>query len=185
MQSKFIDKIIKYDGSQLRSLYAYMEHGILGDSIISFIGPCDVSVEHMVDGEDLLAKAQIKGDYMLHFIIEEFGVDLALTVGRQRMLASIVYEFLSQSVGATDLYREGDDIYYRQGKLSISIATKSLVSGLIHFAVNITNEGTPVKTSSLNDLKIKHQVFSATIMERFVSEIQSMKHACCKVRSVP
>lgn len=185
MKSKFIDTPIKYDGTQLRSLYAYLEHGVLGDSIISFVGPCDVGFDHMVDGEDLLAKSAICGANMLHFIIEEFGVGLEFMVTRQRLLASLVYEYLCENVGSTDLYRSGDDVFYKEGKLSISIATVSPVSALIHFAVNIVNDGTPVKTSCLEDLRIKPQIFAETIIERFINEVTTIKEAACKVRSVP
>ena len=46
----------------------------------------------MVDGEDLLAKAAIRGDQMLHFIVEEFGKNLELAVTRQRLLSALVME---------------------------------------------------------------------------------------------
>ena len=71
MKSMFIDKEFKYDGTQLRSLYAYLDFELMGDSVVSWIGACDISNEHMVDGEDLLLNAAICGDKMLHFIIAE------------------------------------------------------------------------------------------------------------------
>ena len=72
MRYKFIDSKDRYDGSQLRSLFGYLDHGILGDSIICWQGPCAIPFDKMVDGEDLLEKSKIEGSMMLHFIIEKF-----------------------------------------------------------------------------------------------------------------
>ena len=70
MKAQFLDSVEKYDGSQLVSLHNYLQHKLLGDSIVAWVGPCDVSIEHMVDGEDLLQNAEIRGSKMLHFLIE-------------------------------------------------------------------------------------------------------------------
>jgi hypothetical protein len=182
---KLVEFEQKYDGTQLASLQNYLVHGLLGDSIVAWIGACDVNFEHMVDGEDLLAKAQIAGSRMLHFIIEKFDVQLFAAVGMQRMLAAIVKDLLEESMKkAHKLLREGDDIYCGDRKLSISIATQSPVSSLIHFAVNISNEGTPVKTLSLEDLGVEPKAFAELVMKRFVTEVEGMQQATQKVRWV-
>ncbi|MCL0043767.1 DUF366 family protein [Peptococcaceae bacterium] len=49
MIGKYIDKRINYDGTQLRSLWAFRQFGIQGDSIISFRGKCDVPLSNMAD----------------------------------------------------------------------------------------------------------------------------------------
>ena len=123
MKSLLVAENIKYDGSQLRSLYSYLNHNILGDSCVSFRGPCDVSFEHMVDGEDLLEKSLIKGDDMLHFIIEVFDQPLLSGVFLQRLFACIVQAELVLLASNAAIQRSGDDLYYKEGKLSISIAT--------------------------------------------------------------
>jgi hypothetical protein len=184
MQYKFVSDNLSYDGSQLRSLFGYLDHKILGDSFIAFIGPCNIPFSNMVDGEDFLDQSEIRGGLMLHFIIEEFGKNLELAVTRQRLLAAIVNDKLSQGCPSKLFNREGDDLYVDGGKLSISIATVSPVSALIHFALNITNENTPVKTSCLSDLKIQPKAFSDQIAEIFLGEIKTIKEACRKVRWV-
>ena len=153
MKSKFVSKKMKYDGSQLRPLFSYMTHDLLGDSIVSWVGPCDVTVEHMKDGEDLKAKEKIKGDLMLHFIVELFDGDLFGAVAVQRLLSSIAKDVLLDigKLGKEKVSREGDDIFVGKKKLSISIATRSTHSSLIHFAVNCVNKGTPIPTCSLED----------------------------------
>jgi hypothetical protein len=187
MKSLFIEKELPYDGTQLRSLFAYLDHQIQGDSVVSWIGPCSVSFEHMVDGEDFLAGATIAGARMVHFIIEKFHTPLFGGVALQRLFASICLEILREKVSpqaAALLKREGDDVYFNDGKLSISIATLSPVSCLIHFAVNCTNEGTPVKTASLGEIGIEPVLFAGLAMARLSREIESIEEATVKVRWV-
>ena len=124
---------------------------------------------------------------MLHFIIEKFDCSLFAAVSLQRLLASLVLETLKGKVGSPEvakLVRDGDDIFLGNNKLSISIATQSPVSSLIHFAVNISNSGTPVPTLSLEDLKVKPKEFAEEIMARFKQEVESITVATQKVRWV-
>lgn len=194
IQSKFLnlseDKSL-YDGTQLKSLFAYLEHGILGDSIVAWVGPCEVSFEHMVDGEDLRDQSEIRGKRMVHFIVEKFAASLAETVALQRLLSAIAKDVLLEKMGSQPRFsirRTGDDLYVAlsdgEGKLSISIATVSPVSGLVHFAVNVSNQGTPVKTASLEDLRISEQDFAETVLRVFSAELSSIREATCKVKWV-
>lgn len=200
LRTKFIDKEFKYDGTQLRSLYAYLDHGLLGDSIVSWIGPCDISFDHMVDGEDLLAKAEIRGARMVHFIVEKFQTSLPEMVALQRLLAAIVKDVIVTKDAKRDgegrppaiprfaTHREGDDVFVMlpdgAGKLSISIATVSPSSGLLHFAVNVTNEGTPVKTASLEDFRFAAREFAEIVLGEFSRECASIREATMKVKWV-
>jgi hypothetical protein len=141
----------------------------------------------MVDGEDLLAGATIAGAEMVHFIIEKFHTTLFSAVTLQRLFASICLELLRELAGpnhAALLTRSGDDLFFSDGKLSISIATLSPVSGLIHFAVNCTNAGTPVKTASLADLGVQPAAFANLAMARLESEVATIEEATVKVRWV-
>ena len=81
------------------------------------------------------------------------------------------------------LERRGDDLYLGAGKLSVSIATRSAVSSLIHFAVNVTRAGTPVRTSSLADLKVDPAVFARDLLARSAREAASLHEARVKVRA--
>lgn len=184
MKFKWVEERINYDGTQLRSLYNYLTHQVLGDSIVSFIGSCNVNPAHMVDGEDLLAGDQICSDEMVHFIIEKFDSTLLAAVSLQRLLSSIAIECLCQLNPSLQgqLFRRGDDIYFNDGKLSISIASQSPISSMIHFAVNVTNNGTPVKTSSLHDLNVEPEAFALAVMKAFTDEVDSIVTATHKVR---
>lgn len=194
MKTLFIEKESAYDGSQLHSLFAYLGHGVLGDSIVSWIGPCDIPFEHMIDGEDLREASAIRGARMLHFIVERFVPDLFAAVALQRLLAAIAMDLLreliesqarsedGQEIGRHHIVRDGDDIFIDGRKLSISIATVSPVSALVHFAVNCVNDGTPVPTAALADFGLAPPEFARDLMARFAREVVTIHEATCKVR---
>lgn len=180
MQHKYIDKVIDYDGSQLKALYAYVNHRIHGDSIVSFSGLCDVTLEHMVDAEDFVESAKIKSDKMLHFIVEIFSHSLMTAVTLQRLLVSHAQQLLLEKGHRFE--RDGDDLYLNKKKLSVSIASCSAVSAMIHLGINIENTGTPVPTCALSDLGIEPKEFSLELMQRFSAEYKSIVGATQKVR---
>ena len=185
MKTYFNPKELAYDGSQLQPLYAYLNHKILGDSILSWIGPCDISFDHMVDGEDLVEKAEIRGSKMLHFIIEIFPAELRVGVFSQRLFASIARDYLqskSKALNGDLLLRSGDDIYWKDKKLSISIASRSAVSTQIHFAMNVSTTGTPVKTTSLEELKLDPKSVAEDLMKLWAQEFTEIDQATKKVR---
>lgn len=187
MKTKWIQKIEKYDGAQLHSLHSYLKHHVLGDSAIAWRGPCEVSFEHMVDGEDLLDLAQIRGSDMVHFVIEVFDQKLMTGVLLQRLFASLVRDALYElsPLRALQISRSGDDLYWKNKKLSISIATSSPVSTLVHFAINVSNEGTPVPTASLGDLRVDPKKFAELALRLLKAEFESSLQATRKVKPVP
>ncbi len=185
MKTKWLEKSFTYDGTQLHSLFAYMEHGVLGDSIIAWRGSCEISFEHMLDGEDVLAQSPIRGSDMLHFIVEFFPGDLLTGVALQRLLASLCHDLLASHLPPDARHhRDGDDVFVDDKKFSISIATVSPVSTLIHFAVNCRNEGTPVPTCALSDFGVEPKAFAAELMQQFSREFSSVQIATKKVRWV-
>lgn len=183
MKSMWIGKKEKYDGSQLAPLRSYLKFNLLGDSVISWLGPCDVSVENMLDGEDLIAKEKICSDMMLHFAFEIFGQNLATGVFLQRLFASICKDEIEKQSGVS-LLRKGDDLYFKNKKLSISIAAPSVNSVLVHFAMNVTTDGTPVPTCCLEDFKIDAKSLAKILMDKVTKEYVSIKEATMKVRSL-
>ena len=175
---------LTYDGSQLRSLWAYREFGVSGDSVVIFRGPCEIPKENIVDLEDLRAGARIAGPDMLHFIVEQFDRDLEKAVLRQRLLAAIVRDELARLSGRV-IERRGDDIYDGERKLSISIATLSPVSSLIHFAVNVKRaEDVGVPTGGLEDLRIDPDDLAPAVSERFAAELAGVYDARTRARGV-
>ena len=180
MKIKFLTEEFAYDGSQLQALFAYRNFAIEGESIISWLGSSRVSDENMKDGADLFAGESSEGDRMLHFIIELFGQPMMTMVSLQRLFAAIVKDVLEELSGK-QLRRDGDDLFWNDGKLSISIATRGAVSSMIHFAVNETNEGTPVKTACLGDLGVNAEALAEEVMKRWESEYFGITRATKKI----
>ena len=183
MKTHWLDSQVTYDGSQLRPHWIRLATGLVGDAIVAFRGPCAVSETEMVDLVDLLDGASIAGDDMLHFIAEVFDDgDLPRALLRQRLLSAIAMEQLALLAPDARLRREGDDIFVGERKLSISVATRSLVSTLLHFAVNVGTSGTPVPTVGLSDLGVDARGFADRLLAAVVREEESMATARCQVR---
>lgn len=185
MLKKYFHKgTLHYDGTQLRSHFAYDQFNICGDSIVAFIGPCDVSIDHMVDLEDVHQNLNIYSENMVHFIIEHFGIGLHHMVALQRLMVSTIIEELHDSIPELKLIRKGDDIYQDHYKINVSIATASPVSSLIHVGVNISSQNTPVPTKGLDDYNLSPNAFITGVMNRYHQEWESMIKARAKVRGV-
>ncbi len=188
MKTFFYPKKLKYDGSQLRPLFAYENFNVQGPAIVSWVGACDVGFDHMVDFEDKIVKATIKSDLMLHFIVEIFPADLLAAVALQRLFATIVKTEIEKALLKKDkasrvkFVRKGDDLYFGTQKLTISIASSSSVSSQIHFAINVTNSGTPVKTCALGDWKLNAKEISQACMKSFAAEFSDILFATQKVK---
>ena len=116
---------------------------------------CDVSGDDLVDLADRAAGEYIKAAMMLHFVVEHFATDLLTAVRHQRLLCAVLCEYLNARLYAHVLRRDGDDIYMGEGKLTVSIATVSPVSALIHLGINIDATGAPVKTAELAKFTMK------------------------------
>ncbi len=183
MKTAWIEQEIKYDGSQLSSHFAYKTLGILGDSCVAFVGPCEVKLNAMVDLEDVRKNAPIYSPRMLHFILESFHLDLRATVLLQRLLIAMLKDTL-QERGISNFKREGDDLFQNFKKLSVSIATRSPVSCLIHLGINIQTEGTPVPTVGLEELGIDAVEFGKHCLDRWKKEYEAVFDATYKVRGV-
>lgn len=197
MKSKWLDQNLTYDGSQLRSLFGYKQTGLLGDLLVSWRGPCDVSNDNMVDMVDRLQGAKIQSQDMLHFIIEVFNKPLVATVGYQRLFVGLLKDHICKSLSNdlkslpahleqfyVKLQRRGNDLYFEDRKINVSIATVSPISSLIHVGVNVSTEGTPVPTMGLQDFQIDPISFAKKMMNCWVKEYMSMIDATCKTTGV-
>lgn len=181
MKTLFIEDIIAYEGTQLAPHWIYRNFKLIGDAIVAFVGEVNIPVHNMVDLIDIHYNEPIYSPLMLNFVIEHFNPDLELAVYRQRMFMVAIKEELEQYGIAVN--RLGDDLYVDRGKLSISVATGSVSSTLLHVGLNIETEGTPVKTCGLKELNIADvKSFAENIMLRYKRELEQIYEARCKVR---
>ena len=137
---------------------------------------------------------EIKSNYMVNFICEFFDQqppNMRVAYLRQRLLVMIFREILTEYGIQTK--REGDDIFVDGGKLSISIASISLSSAKIHFALNLEDKGTPsdVETIGLYDIKVNgEQVFNQNnlldlinkTVKNFINELKTIENDISKTK---
>jgi hypothetical protein len=151
---------------------------------VAFRGECEVKLDEMVDIEDVINNEPIYSKDMLSFISEQFNVNLVEGVYRQRLLICKIKEEL-ETLGF-EIIRNGDDLFYDNRKLTVSIATKSANSVLIHTGINILTEGAPIPVCGLeSDFGIKNiKEFAIKVMNAYNEETEDIILASCKVRGV-
>ena len=184
MKTQLIDKEIKYEGWQLAPHWIYKNFKMQGDAIVAFIGECEVKLTEMVDIEDVINNEPIYSKSMLSFISEQFNIGLVEGVFRQRLLICTIKEALEKR--GFKIFRSGDDLFFDGKKLTVSIATKSVNSILIHTGINIDSTGAPVKASGLtSELKIIDiKELAQEILKNYSEEIDDIVLASTKVRGV-
>ncbi|MBR6099234.1 DUF366 family protein [bacterium] len=184
MQTKFIEQEIKYEGFQLAPHWIYKNFKIQGDATVAFIGECDVKLNEMVDIEDVINNEPIYSKSMLSFISEQFNIGLVEGVLRQRLMICTIKEALEKR--GFKIKRNGDDLFFNDKKLTVSIATKSTTSVLIHTGINIISSGAPVKASGLTeDLGVTDiKEFALEVLNNYSEELHDIIQASTKVRGV-
>ena len=183
MHTVFADRDIPYTGAELRPLWILDTFGVQGDAMAAFLGPCDVTREHMVDRLDVLQGATIRAARMLHFIVEQFSeAGLLAAVLSQRLLVCVAAEVLRGAGIAPE--RRGDDLFVGPRKLSVSIATISAVSSLIHLGLNVDPAGAPVPAVGLAELGLDVREVGEAVLHRYAAECEAVREARCKVRAV-
>jgi len=183
MKTKFIEEEIKYTGNELAPHWIYKKFHLQGDAIVAFCGECEVKLTEMVDIEDVINDEPIYSKKMLSFIIEHFNLGLIEGVVRQRLLICIIKEALEQELkDSFYVIRSGDDLFVNGKKLSVSIATKSLTSVLMHIGLNIDPTGAPVDAVGLDFLNISDiRGFAQNVMLKYTQEIDDIILASTKV----
>lgn len=177
-----VEERIDYTGLELHSHFIRERTGIETDGLIAFIGGCGVNGEALVDLEDREAGDFISADLMLHFIGEHFAVGLREMNLRLRLLVAIIREILERDITGIGIDRRGDDLFAHDRKLTVAIATVSLVSGLMHLGVNIDPAGAPVEAVGLEELGIDPTGLAEEVLERYGEECRSIEIALRKVR---
>ena len=186
MNTFFIETETKYHGSELSPHWIYKNFKLKGDSTVAFVGECEVKLDEMVDLEDVINNEPIYSDVMLSFIEENFHSTLQEAIFRQRLLAGIVRDMIKERFPEVQITRDGDDVYLNGKKLTVSIATKSPTSTLIHFGINVLPTHAPVDAAGLkSDLKIDDiKGFALELMKRYSEELSDIDFAASKVRGV-
>ncbi len=185
LKVKILNKRLNYDGSQLRALWALEELGLQGSSIVVFCGGMNVPREQMRDLKDKRGWREIKGENLIHFIVEVINpsADLRLAYYAQRLLLCIAKDKL-QELGVK-VNREGGDLYLNGKKLSVSIANSNLNGYKIHLGINITSKQAPEGAIGLREIdkKIKPMELARSIAKQFAVECEDIELDIAKTRA--
>ncbi len=184
MQFTIRKEEIKLTGEEMQPHWAYINFGIAGNSIVSFVGPCDIKPENIIDLEEYKEGARIYADKMLHFIIEHFDTDLEKAILRQYLLISILEEKLNNRLKDRKILRWGDDLYDEDSKLTISAVSKNVVSTKIHLGVNITSTKVDTKTRGLEYYKIDPYELAEVIITQYRLENRRLKEKSWRMKAV-
>lgn len=187
MHTKLAENEIKYTGSELAPHWIYKNFELHGDAILGFIGEVEVKLSEMVDIQDVIENSPIYSKKMINFIVEHFNMSLTEGVARQRLLINIIREVLLKYLPVGSIIkRDGDDLFFEGGKLSVSIATKSITSILIHVGINIESQGAPIKVSGIkSEMKLDNiEQIATNILNSYKKEHEEIILASCKVRGV-
>ncbi len=82
------------------------------------------------------------------------------------------------------IVRRGDDLYDGDRKLSVSIATLSPNSALLHFAINVDPAGAPVPAKGLAEYGVDPREFAEAVLSSYAAETSGARRAVGKVRLV-
>lgn len=185
LRTRFLAGAHAYDGSPLSGHWAYRTHGIQGDSLLAFEGPCEVRVEDLADLEDARAGAFIYSPRMLHFVLELFGPSLEEAAARQWLMAATAAAEINKRLKKAVVERDGNDLWVGKRKLSVSIAAPTGVSVKVHLGLNVDATGAPVPAVGLRDLKVPARTFGLALLERFADDHARLARARAKVRLYP
>jgi hypothetical protein len=184
VETHFHAEPLAYTGRELRSHFAYEQFGVLGDSIVAFVGPCYVPIDHLVDLEDVRSGAFIQSSLMVHWIAEHFETGLAEAVLGQHLAVRLLGEILAAG-GVGDLAVRGDDLFVGERKASVSIATRSPVSAMIHLGLNVQTDGAPVAAYGIAEAGLDAAGVARDLLAAYAAEHASVQRAIAKVRGVP
>jgi uncharacterized protein len=185
LRTRFLAGLHKYDGAPLGGHWAYLRHGIQGDSLLAFEGPCQVQVQDLADLEDAKAGAFIFSPRMLHFVLELFGPSLEEAVARQWLMAATAADLINARLKKPLVERDGNDLWVGRRKLSVSIAAPTGASVKVHLGLNVDAKGAPVPAIGLQDLKVPARHLGLALLERFADDHARLRRARTKVRLYP
>jgi len=184
MKSLYTKDKIKFTGEQLEAHWTFNRFDLLGDSILAFVGPCEVDERYLIGADHFKKKTQVKSEMMLHFLVEHFDQDLEKAILRQKLLMSILKDKLNHRLGGDVFQRWGNDIFEQDFKLTVSTVTKTPVSTKIHVGINVSAKNVPVKAKGLSDYGIDPDDIAEVVMNQYRLDMRRIKERMARTRSV-
>ncbi|MEO0096600.1 MAG: DUF366 family protein [candidate division WOR-3 bacterium] len=183
MKTRFIKEELTFTGEQLRSLFAYDTYNILGDSLIAFIGACDISLKEAVDLESQKVRRYSYVPKMLHFLAEHFEMDVEKAILRSYLLLDIVKDILNEKLGTLQIKRVGNELYDGESRVAISMAASSPISSLVYVGINVVPP-TETPAKGLEDYQIDIMEFGNLVLERYAKDSERINQMRYRTRWV-
>ncbi|HEU4928226.1 MAG TPA: DUF366 family protein [Candidatus Krumholzibacteria bacterium] len=180
-QFRILEDEIAYTGAELRSGWVAARTGLEGEAAAGFVGPCRVPTENLADLDDARAGTFIEAASMAH-VIAEHACELPVAVLRQRILVALLGELLRAR--GKRMRRDGDDLYYDDRKLTVSIAAPAAATCVIHLGINVDPAGAPVPAVGLTEMRLDEREILLDLLTRYQRELDGMAYAATKVRTV-
>lgn len=184
MKSLYVREKMEFTGEQLEPHWTYKNFDILGDSILAFVGPCEVEQKYLIGVDHFKKKTQIKSEMMLHFLVEHFDQDLEKAILRQKLLMCILKDKLNHRLGGDVFQRWGNDIFEQDFKLTVSTVTRTPVSTKIHLGINISSKDVPVKAKGLSDYGIDPDDIAEVVMNQYRLDMRRIQERITRTRSI-
>ncbi len=184
IQYKNISEQIPLTLDAMKAHWALKEHGVEGDSILSFSGPFRVTAEDFLDiTADTERNLIAQETPMLHFIAEHFDDSLELAIYRQYLLVSIAEEKLDKRLGKGHIIRWGEVLYDGRERLSTSAVTKNPVSTKIHLGLFLEDQKDK-QLKGIVSLGIEPMEFAQLVVGQYRAEYKRLADKRWTIRAL-
>ena len=183
---KFLDNEITYQNNTLSPRFFDAKN-----YLVSFCGPIKVTLEGLCDLADVYGPEPFIDGYMLHFIGKFENLSSNESVLLQRFFVTHVNNVIA-NVTEKRLTQQGDDLFYKGKKLSVSIIapidntknTGDLNDYMLHMGLNINSSAT-LDIATLAELqKFDFENLANKILKGFVSEYKGITKASLKTKPI-
>ena len=192
-----IKDIKVYDGPLIHKRFAYdffRNKTLPIGNIIAFRCPMDVSIDGMIDQEDVLQGDYIYSDDAINFCWEIPNLDKLGAVAFQRLLNTQIANVLSSKYIKKPIEVDGDDLMVhaefegsdgtlqKVGKCSVSITYSKDSVAIGHTGINV-NAGRKAPNFAYSTELTDEQTeqFMKDIIDLFYAMVDDMFIACCKI----
>ena len=192
-----IKDIKLYDGSLIHKRFAYKyfrNHTLPIGNIVAFRAPMDVSIDNMIDQEDVLQNDTIVSDDAINFCWEIPNLCPKGAVAFQRLLNTQIANVLSLEFLKKPIEVKGDDLMVidefngsdnqlrDKGKCSVSITYSKDNVAIGHTGINV-NAGRKAPNFAYSTELTDEQTeqFMKGIIDLFYAMVDDMFIACCKI----
>jgi len=165
----------------LKPHWALKRFKLVGDSIVAFRGGVKLSPEQYVDLLEAQRERPIPNVDLLHFVVEHFDDDLERAILKENILINIAQEKILHRAPKSGVMRWGDNLYDGKYRLTISCATKTLVSAKIHLGICIDSDEEN-GYHGISEFGIDPFELAEVVANQYRADMRRLKEKCWHLR---